>query len=943
MNFPFLSRPFCAAKPALLLFLAAPLSVPLAEAGGATFHDREFAFAEGFNLSVAAPPSLTSRPIEACFDNKGRLLVTESSGSNDPVAKQVKERPHRILRLTDSDGDGLFDQKTVFADQLMFPEGILWLDGSVYVAAPPQIWKLTDADDDGVAERREVWFDGKTLSGCANDLHGPYLGPDGLIYWCKGGFAAQTFDLAGKPGWSSRASHVFRARPDGTGLESVFTAGMDNPVGLAWTPEGDLMVSGTFLQHPGAGRRDGIIHAVRGGVWGKDHDVLQGHPRTGALMPPMTHLGPAAAASMCRYDRDLLVCQFNLRTVSRHHLIPEGATYRTEDSPLLVSEHPDFHPTDVLQAPDGSILVVDTGGWYKLCCPTSQLAKPDVPGAIYRLRRTAGEIPPTAPAPQWSLPPDFRESLNSPNLQLRRLALEAAGQAPGRQATPGAKLKVSQDIVPLILTSAAAAPGDRFLEHAATYALLEGGDPDTMAQALATADPHGKRLLVYALAQAKPDAASGTSIAALLPAADESLLEALVFAFAQVPDWKKAAADWLAEHLAGQPEAIASRLIGSFSVAAPDLLPDAGRLLQNTTAPGLRVKLLTAMRHMAQKADWPVSWGEPLLQSLRSGAGEEGQAAAAFFSDCKTIPTPDLTAALAEYCRNPSHPGGFRGLILANPLMAEAARENFPLLLAHLTPDTAPDIRLQTAKTISRLSPDPAQLKALTKVLGQAGLLERPLLLRAWRDCTDGPAGELLLDQLEPSGALRALPEALLKEALGHFPEAVLARAMAARNAGGTDRAAQLQRLTELENTLPPGDATRGSILFLGAKAACVLCHAIGYKGGTLGPDLSKTGAVRTRRDLLEAVLYPSASFVRSYEPVEVELKDRSRSAGLIRNQGTDSITLATSAASLSQVIPLDSIQSLTPGQTSLMPGAFGQILDTAELADLMAYLQSLK
>ena len=36
---------------------------------------------------------------------------------------------------------------------------------------------------------------------------------------------------------------------------------------------------------------------------------------------------------------------------------------------------------------DGSLLVVDTGAWYKLCCPTSQLAKPDVLGAIYRVRR----------------------------------------------------------------------------------------------------------------------------------------------------------------------------------------------------------------------------------------------------------------------------------------------------------------------------------------------------------------------------------------------------------------------------------------------------------------------------------------------------------------------------------------------------------------------------
>src|SRR5262249_23239998 len=36
---------------------------------------------------------------------------------------------------------------------------------------------------------------------------------------------------------------------------------------------------------------------------------------------------------------------------------------------------------------DGSLVVIDTGGWYKLCCPTSQLHKPDVLGAIYRVRR----------------------------------------------------------------------------------------------------------------------------------------------------------------------------------------------------------------------------------------------------------------------------------------------------------------------------------------------------------------------------------------------------------------------------------------------------------------------------------------------------------------------------------------------------------------------------
>ncbi len=68
----------------------------------------------------------------------------------------------------------------------MFPEGAMWLNGSLYVAAPPHIWKFTDTDDDGIADKEEIWFDGKTLTGCANDLHGPYRGPDGWIYWTQG-------------------------------------------------------------------------------------------------------------------------------------------------------------------------------------------------------------------------------------------------------------------------------------------------------------------------------------------------------------------------------------------------------------------------------------------------------------------------------------------------------------------------------------------------------------------------------------------------------------------------------------------------------------------------------------------------------------------------------------------------------------------------------------
>src|SRR5205807_3059826 len=142
---------------------------------------------------------------------------------------------------------------------------------------------------------------------------------------------------------------------------------------------------------------DGLIHAVYGGLYGKDHSVVYDHKWTSPnLMPVLTHMGPAAPCGLTRYESDvfgadyrdnLFACQFNLRKVSRHILEPDGATFKTKDSDFLVSDNHDFHPTDVLEDADGSLIVVDTGGWYKICCPTSQLVKPDVLGGIYRIRK----------------------------------------------------------------------------------------------------------------------------------------------------------------------------------------------------------------------------------------------------------------------------------------------------------------------------------------------------------------------------------------------------------------------------------------------------------------------------------------------------------------------------------------------------------------------------
>src|SRR5262249_17934090 len=90
--------------------------------------------------------------------------------------------------------------------------------------------------------------------------------------------------------------------------------------------------------------------------------------------------------------------------VQRHILHREGATFRTEDSDFLTSRDPDFHPTDVIEDADGSLLVLDTGAWFIHGCPISRVAKPEIKGSIYRIRRTGSRTLTDARGARLDLP-----------------------------------------------------------------------------------------------------------------------------------------------------------------------------------------------------------------------------------------------------------------------------------------------------------------------------------------------------------------------------------------------------------------------------------------------------------------------------------------------------------------------------------------------------------
>ncbi len=353
----------------------------------------------GWVVEKVAGESLLKYPQFACFDDRGRLYVAEGTGKNLPGTAIEPMKLAKISVLEDTDGDGKFDTRKVFADGLVFGSGVLWHGGSVYAASHPAIWKLTDTDGDGVADQREelVGKFGFTGNGC--DIHGPFLQPDGWLYWTQGrhGYRVETREGKHLEGLAAR---VWRCRLDGTGVERIAGGGFDNTVELAFTETGDLC--GTMDQYPG----DMLLQYIDGGVYPRaDEPTIAEFPRTGPWLTPIAGFSAAYPAALCGlvrlrsehfgadYRGTLLTTQFNVRRLQRHALQHDGARLTSENTDFLVSTDWDFHPTDVLEDADGSLLVIDMGSWFNYDCPTQKIAKEQVTGAIYRVwRRDAPKL-----------------------------------------------------------------------------------------------------------------------------------------------------------------------------------------------------------------------------------------------------------------------------------------------------------------------------------------------------------------------------------------------------------------------------------------------------------------------------------------------------------------------------------------------------------------------
>jgi putative membrane-bound dehydrogenase-like protein len=1014
----------------------------VAQASAATFKidNRTFTLPDGFAIEKIAGPPLVDRPITADFDEQGNIYIADSSGSTAPTKQQLEQKPHRIVKLTDSDGNGKFDKQTVFADKMMFPEGTMWHAGSLYVAAPPSIWKLTDSDGDGVADQRVEWFNGKTLTGCANDLHGPYLGNDGWIYWCKGAFAEQTYTLPGDRAFKTKASHIFRCRPDGKDIEPVMTGGMDNPVDCVFTPTGERIFTTTFFQHPGGGQRDGLIHAIYGGVYGKVHAVLDGHPRTSPdVMPVLAHLGPAAPSGLTRYDSDvfgpeyrdnLFSACFNLRKIVRHVLTPAGATFTSKEEDFLTCDSLDFHPTDVLEDADGSLIVVDTGGWYKLCCPTSQLHKPDLLGAVYRVRKTGaakvddprglkiewakiptdelarliGDPRPAVRRRAMETLPESREdafgairriayvsesprtrvhaiwaeaicteangksvriairALKDPDENVRHAAIHsisvwrdsnavpelikvladpslavrrAAAEALGRLGDPSA-------IPPILAALKEKESAERALEHSLIYALIELSNPKETSAGLASENPRVKKATLIALDQMPQGQLKPEDIANLFSNGD--LSDTATWIASRHPEWGAALASTLKNQLAASGDNDPDRSKLRQTLAGLAKSPEIQSLLASTASGGSRISL-EAMGDSGLR-EIPQSWIEALKTNLSSTHEPTISAA---ISAIRKLPLKNEQSA--NFALPLADVASRDGLDVSLRLNAAAAfppdtvyvhNELFDFLVSELSTQQPLSHRLLAAEGLARAKLNVNELRSLLQPVKNAGPLELDRLLIVFEKTTYPSIGSALIEALRMSKAAKSISADALRKHLAKYPDSVKKQAEELIASLNPDASKQKAHLEELLSTLPPGDIRRGQLLFHSEKAACYTCHAIGYMGGTVGPDLTRIGAIRQERDLLESIIFPAASFTQSYAPVIVDTTDNDRQVGILKKDDPDEIFLLTGPNN-QLTIPRNKIKSIRPSPLSLMPEGLEELISKQDVADLLAFLKACK
>jgi putative heme-binding domain-containing protein len=501
-------------------------------------------------------------------------------------------------------------------------------------------------------------------------------------------------------------------------------------------------------------------------------------------------------------------------------------------------------------------------------------------------------------------------------------------------------------------SGAPAADAQRVTEHSLLYALIDIGDASAIAIGLDSQAPGVQRAALVALDQlqskaffeAPVDYLKPQQVLPLLHHSSPMLRSTAAWIAGHRPQWGEPLADHFRSALnrQSQSEADQSRLlalVGKLARAAPiqELLAE------ELNSPELPRQLF-ALRAMTS-AGLPLTpprWIDSASKLLPQARGEllDQSLAAARQWPLPKAGHAGLRSALIAVAENRSleRTQRLEALTAAGPIPA-CSEEMLRFLLDSLDPALPQADRSAAANALGLATLSPIQRDRLLQSLRGIGPLELPRVLPAFAQ-GDSAFGRKLIAALPQSAGYRSLRADQVQTVFAKYPAAVQAESAPLLAELHAEAAQEAERLAEILRDLPPGDVSRGHAVFWGKKANCIQCHTLGYAGGRLGPDLTNIGRVRNERDLLEAIVFPSASLVRGYEPVSLLLSDGRSLTGVITRENRTELVLALDAQK-TQTIAREEIAEMQPSPISLMPKGLAGVLSKQELADLTAFLKA--
>ncbi len=110
-----------------------------------------FTVADGFQMQQVAAEPLLGSPVAIEWDEHGAMYVCEMRGYSENREDGIST----IAKLTDSDGDGVYDKRVEFASGLFWPTALFPYDGGLFVGDAPDLLYLKDTNGDGAADVKQ--------------------------------------------------------------------------------------------------------------------------------------------------------------------------------------------------------------------------------------------------------------------------------------------------------------------------------------------------------------------------------------------------------------------------------------------------------------------------------------------------------------------------------------------------------------------------------------------------------------------------------------------------------------------------------------------------------------------------------------------------------------------------------------------------------------------